>query len=664
MKTIDHVIIYDIETLREMFLLCIYDPEEKVFIDVEIDKNISQLDLFVKICDKYKDYYWIGYNNLRFDSQVIEYIFRNTENWIEHKTSDEILEMIYQKAQDTINDADYETFPQYRESQLSFKQLDLFTIWHFDNKNKRVGLKRLEFEMDLENIEEMPIWHGKRNLTDEELFSTKTYCHNDVWATYSFYLITRGITTHPLYENDDKLELRLTIEEEFNIPCLNYSDSKIGDEIIKKYYCETKRINYNELPNKGTFRKSIALKDCIPKYVQFKTPQLQEFLKMVKKTILSQTEDFVKSIQFYGQEYTFAKGGLHNVISGVIYENDEETDLIDVDVSGYYPATIINNGYFPVHLGKSFLVGYSKVFYRRLELKPLSKNDNKIKGIVNALKKAGNCPYGKSSDMTSWLYDKKMTLATCLTGEFSLLMLIEDCELEDIHCIMCNTDGATFIVPKTKKETFNKIKSDWIEKTTIALSYTLEEAEFKKMVFSSVNDYIGIKINGEVKCKGDFMKDFELDKNKSARIVPIALEEYYVNNTPIDDTIKSHSNIYDFCIRQKASNSFHYEGYNKLTNNTTMYDKLIRYYVSNTGEKIYKIKNPSCTTNAPNKSQVEAGLWLCAVRNYLPSDIKPEDCDINYAYYIEKAENIIRKIASHGKRRKATPIIPEQLTLF
>ncbi len=62
------------------------------------------------------------------------------------------------------------------------------------------------------------------------------YCQNDVMATYEFYKVTIGDTEHPLYKGNDQIQLRLDIEKEFDIPCINYSDSKIGDEIIKKYY--------------------------------------------------------------------------------------------------------------------------------------------------------------------------------------------------------------------------------------------------------------------------------------------------------------------------------------------------------------------------------------------------------------------------------------------
>ena len=654
------VIVTDIETMVEFFLCTCYDPQLDEWQEFEINKNCNHIDKMVRYFEEKNDHYFVTYNGLRFDSQVLEFIIREHEAWHE-KGALEICGIIAQCAADTIHDSNFGVLPKYRENQLSFKLIDLFEINHFSNKNRMVSLKRLEFEMDLENIEEMPIHHTKTNMTDEEIYLSKSYCKNDVLATYEFYKVTTGNCEHPLYKGNNQIELRLDIQEEFGIPCLNYSNSKIGDEIIKKYYCEEKGIQYKDLPKKGTFRKSILLKNCIPKYISFKTKQLQDFLSKIKKVTLSQSEDFVESIVFYNQTYTFAKGGLHNVINGKTYECDEFNDLVDVDVSGYYPATIINNSYYPAHLGKAFLVGYSKVYFKRLELKPLAKKDRRIKGIVGGLKEAGNCPYGKSSEMTSWLYDKQMTLATCLTGELSLLMLIEECELNDIKCIMANTDGATFIVPKTKRELFNKIKEDWRTNTTISLTYELEEVEFKKMIFSTVNDYIAIKTNGDVKAKGDFLKDFELHKNKSARVCAIALEHYFVHNTPIEHTIRNHTNVYDFCLRQKASKDFHYEGVNRSTGKKTVYNKLIRYYVSKVGDKLLKVKNEDCDTNAADVSQVEAGEWVMHVCNHLTPDHSLDN--INYDYYIERANKIVHKIQTEGKKRKVI-INPDQLSLF
>ena len=651
----DNVIIYDIETMQECFIVVCMKPENtpKSF---TVSKWQNQLDAFAKYTEDNKDAYWVGYNNLRFDAQVVEWILRNYEHWHD-LTGLEICAKIAQKAQDIIHDANYDVFPEYREHELTLKQMDLFKIHHYDNKNRRVSLKRLEFEMDLENIEEMPIHHTKTNMTKDEVFLSLQYCFNDVDATYEFYKITIGETDHPLDKGNNQVQLRKDIEEEFGIKCLNYSDSKIGDEIIKKYYCQEKGIDIRELPRKGYFRKSINMKNCIAPYVEFETKQLQDLLSSVKKRKLGLMDNFKEHVHFYGNVYSFMKGGLHTENKPEVFEEDEDHEIIDWDVASYYPAIIINSEKYPAHLGKEFLNGYKRMFEKRLELKPQAKSDRRIKGIVGALKLAVNSVYGKSSDMNSWIYDRQLTMFTTITGEFSLMMLIEKYELNDIRVISANTDGVTVKVRKDLIPKMHEINDWWCDTT----QYVLERTDYTKILFSTVNDYLAIMPDGYVKKKGDFLTDFELHKNKSGRIVPIALEQYYVHGTPVKETIQNHKNIYDFCIRKKASRDFHYEGVDKATNVKTKYNKLIRYFVSLKGEKVYKVKNHNSDSKAAKRSQVEAGEWVCEVCNYLPSNHPMQN--INYKYYIDQAENMIVKILTNGKKKKNT-VIPGQLNLF
>ena len=647
------VFIYDIETMQELFLIHVYDPQEDKGYDFLISQWHNNFDGFIKLLHDNPEHYWVGYNNLRFDAQVVEWVLRSYEQW--HEASGlEITAKIAQKAADVIHDANFEVFPEFREDQLSFKQIDLFKVNHYDNKNRMVSLKRLEFEMDLENIEEMPIHHTKTNMTKEEIALTMDYCRNDVHATYEFYKITTGNCDHPLYKGNNQIELRQDIEEEFGIPCLNYSDSKIGDEMIKKYYCEQKGIKPADLPKKGFFRKEIRVKNCIADYVEFKTPQLKLFLKKMKGTVLGLQDDFKEHITFYDNVYSFMKGGLHTENKPEIFEADENYEIIDWDVSSYYPAIIINNKRYPSHLGKEFLLGYKQMFDRRLELKPQAKKDKRIKGIVGALKLAVNSVYGKSSDMQNWIYDRQLTMFTTITGELSLFMLIEAYELEGIHVISANTDGVTIRIKKTDIDKMHEINAWWSKLT----QYELERTDYSKIIFSTVNDYLAVKTDGEIKKKGDFLTDFELHKNKSGRIVPIALEQYFISNVPVADTIRNHRNIYDFAMRQRATKDFHFEG--RSERGTMVYNKLIRYYVSQVGEKLLKVKNEECDSRAAAISQVEAGDWLMTVCNHL-SPKHPLD-NINHSYYIEKAERIINKINYQGKK---VPVIdPNQLSLF
>lgn len=203
-------------------------------------------------------------------------------------------------------------------------------------------------------------------------------------------------------------------------------------------------------------------------------------------------------------------------------------------------------------------------------------------------------------------------------------------------------DGFDAIVKRNREEEFKNILSSWEKVIGNNELGNFEYTEFLWIAQTSVNDYIALKTDGSLKNKGDFEIDKELHKNSSARIIPIALKRYFVDNIPVEETIKNHDNIYDFCIRQKSSKDFHYEGI--IGNDVTVYNKLIRYYVSNEGEKVYKIKNPECMTRAPERAQVEAGEWLCKIVNFLPKTTKVEESDVNFDYYIDRAEKIIKKI--------------------
>lgn len=644
----------DLETYLEMFLAVFYDNTEKKWYRFEVSKWKNELDGMLRYIERNSDAYFVFYNGLRFDTQVLEFIIRTNQNWID-KSNLEICAIITQYASDIIDDTKYNVFLPYREENLSFKTLDPFEIAHYSNKNRLVSLKRLEFELDMENVEETPIPFDKKDLTREDCLDIIGYCINDCKALYKFFLVILGETNHPLYKDNNQIQLRFDIQKEFGINCLNYSDSKIGDEIIKKYYCEEKGISYSDLPKKGTFRKSVLIKNCIASYIQFKTPQLKTFLRDIKKQSLGMKDEFNKTIEFNGVKYSFMKGGLHTVQKPYIYEATEDKLIIDWDVSSYYPAIIINNGRYPAHLGKEFLRGYQKMYEKRLELKPQAKNDKRIAGIVGALKLAVNSVYGKSSDMQNWIYDRQLTMFTTITGELSLMMLIEAYELVGINVISANTDGVTIMIGKDKLNKMFEINQWWSELT----KYELERTDYKKIIFSSVNDYIAIKTNRELKKKGDFLTEFELHKNKSARIVPLALEQYFVNGILPEETIKNHKNIYDFALRQKASKNFHYEGI-KSDGTKNVYNKLIRYYVSKEGEKLLKIKNSECETNAAPVMQVHAGEWLCTVCNRL-TPTYPTD-NINFDFYLEKAYKIIDSIRYAGKKIKKQD--KQQLSLF
>ena len=130
----------------------------------------------------------------------------------------------------------------------------------------------------------------------------------------------------------------------------------------------------------------------------------------------------------------------------------------------------------------------------------------------------------------------------CVTigNQFEILMLIESLEENEIHVLSANTDGITSLFNKDKHELYYQICKDWEKVVGNDDMGQLEYVQYKKLIQSSVNDYIAIKTDDKMKCKGDFVSDFEIHKNKSARIIPLALQNYFSKGIKVEQTILNH----------------------------------------------------------------------------------------------------------------------------
>lgn len=122
------------------------------------------------------------------------------------------------------------------------------------------------------------------------------------------------------------------------------------------------------------------------------------------------------------------------------------------------------------------------------------------------------------------------------------------------------------------------------------------------------------------------------------RIVPIALKEYFVNNIPVEETIRNHKDIFDFCLRLKTnSNSTPF--YKYIKDGKIVIDKLnrtTRYYVSNNGGSLSK------SFDANRSSGVNVGYTVTLFNNYIEKPMS--DYNINYNFYISEVNKIKNSI--------------------
>lgn len=659
--------IYDIEVYKELFLYIGHNVSTKKRYTFEVSRYRDDLDSFIKYIEEGSIDYQVSFNGLNYDAQVIQYILDNHERWI-NLTALEKCERIKRFSNDCIERSKYEQRMPYFN--FSLKQCDLFRIHHFDNENRRTSLKWVQFAIDFENVEETPIDFNKENLTQVDILEIIKYCHNDVSSTLALYELTRGITDNEIYKGKDKIQDRLDIISEYQFPdyAMNWSDVKIGDQINLKSYKNLSRRTDNEIYNLKLNRKAkrgFTFKHCTPSYIEFKTPEFRNFFERIskEKVRLGHDEESKEKrkkgfpFTYNGTTYVIAQGGIHsNEKYRIIIPKDDEI-LMDADVGSQYPNAILKRELFPHHLGRLWLTGYARNRDERLYKKAWAKKETneelkrKAEGVADMLKLALNGGgFGKLNESTNWQYDPFCAFSCTIGNQFEILMLVESMELNHIHVVSANTDGIVCLFKHDLLDTYYKLCTEWELKVGNAVHGKLEFTQYSKIYQSSVNDYLAIKTkDNSVKKKGDFLTDYEINKNKSRRIIALALEAYFLKGIPVEKTIMSSRNIFNFCIGAKSSKDFHYEAFDR-DGTKVVYNRMIRYYVSKNGKRLKKIKNLDSDSPGNDVMECEAGGWLCTVANLIDNDDDIRSYNINYQYYINKANERIRLIMGGNKK--------------
>lgn len=572
----------------------------------------------------------IGFNSINFDYPILHYIYKHE---LDLKSSEFAIEQIFLEAQRLINEQSKEAFNQIIAIKLKdviVPQLDLFKLWHFNNKARMTSLKSLEIAMNLPNVMDMPIDYRRDNITLDEIYNViLPYNLNDVEATYEFY--KRSI---------DKINLRKGLYAKYNLPCINYPDSKIGEELVLKLYCEATGKDIWETKKLRSERLEMNLGECIFDYIKFTEPEFNKLLDIFKNKVIVETKGAIaESVVFKGFKYDYGTGGIHGCIKPGVYESDDEYMIIDADVASLYPSIAIVNKLYPEHLGEEFCDIYENGIVKpRLAAK---KSGDMV--MADGFKLSANSVYGKSNDKHSFLFDPIYTLKTTLNGQLMLSMLCEKLNTSiDLTMLQVNTDGITVKIRKTDLDLYYSICKEWEAYTKL----TLEYVEYSKMVIRDVNNYLSVKTDGKVKYKGAFEIDKDYHKDNSFKIIPIALSEYFVKGIPVEETIKNHTNIYDFCGRQKFKGG-DYGTISTIVGNKIVVEKQqknVRYFISNKGSSFVKNYQKG-TTEVINKG------YLVTIFNTFEKQ-ELENYNINYSFYIKECN------------KELDNILDKQLTLF
>ena len=327
--------VYDLESLSNLFTYTGYRSKTDTWYQYVICQWRNDAKLLYEHLTEEK-FVQCGFNNLAYDYPLLHHFLRHWKGEYEFYTGQELACALYSKSQYLID----ELFTEVKKPMIP--QIDLYKIWHYNNKARMQNLKGLEIFMRMENVEEMPFHHTHWcQEGDEE--SILEYNKNDVLATYKFLLVTLGRTDYSLYKGENKLKLRMDLNKKFHVNVTNMGDVPMGEELMLQLYCrETGQNPYYLKRSGGTPRNLICLKDCIPKWCNLETKEFNNFLTQLKNTcIKGEKGEFQFSVIFHQYKFDFGLGGSHGSIKPGVYESDDEWIIVDYDVASLRKIHVI-----------------------------------------------------------------------------------------------------------------------------------------------------------------------------------------------------------------------------------------------------------------------------------------------------------------------------------
>ena len=388
------------------------------------------------------------------------------------------------------------------------KNAKKYPLNDYDTILKDKSLKQLEAFMG-DDIRETEVdFNIDRPLTEEEIKQTLYYNHHDVVEVLKV-----------LDYCWDDFEGQLDIIELYGLDMSYFTKTKVQLAVSPKIL---NAVDQHTLDDEFDIRlpETIKLSDkykFIPEwYMNPKNWRYKEHLRSEDNQHNNQLCCTVAGIP-----HVFAWGGCHGADDK---EAVFEGIILHADVASMYPTTDIEYGL----LSRKFKNPDDFKQMRDFRLKLKSEKNPKNK----ALKPMINGVYGAGKDRNNPSYDPLMANLTCIFGQMFILDLIDKLE-PYCRLLQTNTDG--IFVLCENEEMKNKV----IEITNQVgerLKMEFEIDEYTKLIQKDVNNYIAVKKNGELECKGAMVK-FNKPIDNDLPILNDAVRNYLAYNIPVEQTI-------------------------------------------------------------------------------------------------------------------------------
>ena len=532
-----------------------------------------------------------------------------------------------------------------------------------------------------------------RFLTEPEIVQVDAYCENDLDVLESLFDALQP-----------QIHQRETLGKRYGIDLRSKSDAQVAEAVLKRR-CE-------QATGQRIFKPDVdwnlAFRYKVPTFISYTLPQLQRALELVREAVfrLGANGTVEMPPQLEGLEitinhstYKVGIGGLHSQEKKTVHRADDYWAIRDNDVASYYPSLILNSGEWPPALGQTFLQEYEGIKNERLDAKHLQaklKKAGDTKSPEYEEAKVGNeggkiminGTFGKTGSPYSVLFAPTMLIQTTVTGQLSLLMLIEWHECYGIPVISANTDGIVIKCPRDKIHVSEALIAEWQKRTGLEM----ETVEYLAVYSRDVNNYFAVKAKFDdvtktytrtpdgVKRKGEYSQaGLAEKKNPDVEICADAVAEFLANGTPVEFTIAACRDIRKFVTIQKVNgggvkmwgegprkgarvmdmvgvlqaNGWAKEG-RKWRKGDALADAATAYqscFAPQTPEYLGKVVRWYYSTQAPgpivyasngNTVSLSYGARPCMT---LPDEFP---ADVDYAWYIGKAEAMLRDVGYYS----------------
>lgn len=464
-----------------------------------------------------EDAVFVGFNNKHYDNHILKAIACGAPP-----------EMVKQ-INDFIITEERPGWDHYfiRRNRFWFNSFDLA-----DDTQLGTSLKHIEAHLGV-NIEETEVdFNLDRALTPDELESTIRYCKWDVLNTAKLLTLRKGY-----------LDAKLAVGRTIGLP----------DE--KALYMTNARLTAAALQAKAQTRydeREYQYPDNLDKSLI--PPEVLAFFDRIHDKTIPSKELFNTKLKFDvdGAEAIVGFGGIHHAQPNYREEAHGTRIIRNFDVASLYPSLMVNNGYTSRNIPSADL--FSHFYHTRLKAK--QEGD---KATANTLKLILNTTYGASLATTNPLYDALMGRSVCITGQLYILELamryIQKCST--LRMIQLNTDGLMISLEEDELPLIYEINEEWQQSKKLLL----EEDKIRAVYQKDVNNYIVVMENGKVKTKGAYVSygmatagAFSINNNYV--IVKQAVIDYFVNGTPVEETITRCEEIHKFQIIAKAGGGY------------------------------------------------------------------------------------------------------------